>query len=444
MNTLRIIPLGGGPGTVTANMWLYESGRDAIIVDCGIGFPEDKVSDDILIPDISYLKTRQLKIHGILLTHAHDDHYAALPYLLPRIGYAPIFASRLTAGLAQDKLSEYDLDHKITVIKESAHLNLGPFSVDPIHVTHSVPDAYHYLIKTPAGRIYHGSDFKFDLTPLDNWPPNFKKIVSLSQNRVLCLLSDCLRSERSGFTPSETTLTQAIEREIGRSPGRLIFTTMSSQIHRIQQAIDIALEHGRKLSFIGRSMEKNSLISRRLGYLRYPNSQLVDKRKIKAVADRKLCLIVSGSQGQETSSLTRYASGTHKLLKIKANDTVIYSADIIPGNEQAVYRVIDELAQAGVRVAYEDTADDLHVSGHAASGELQLLIQLVAPAFLYPIGGNFRHMRAYSQLAAALGYRRSQMILPAFGQVTEFSASGSCRLAEVLQLAPLRINQKTR
>lgn len=444
MNNLRIVPLGGGPGVVTNNMFLYQWGNDGLIVDCGIGFPEDKVSDDILIPDISYLKTQNLKIHGLLLTHAHDDHHAALGYILPQLGQLPIYASRLTAGFAQDRLSEFDINQKIIVIKESEHLQLGPFGVDPIHVTHSVPDTFHYLIQTPVGAIYHGSDFKFDLTPLDNWPPNFKKIVALSKNGILCLLSDCLRGERSGFTPSETTLSAAIEREISHCPGRLIFTTMSSQIHRIQQAIDISLEHNRQIIFVGRSMERNVLTARTLGFLKYPQKAVVNKNKFKHLPDNKVCLIIAGSQGQETSSLTRYATGMHKSIKIKPTDTVVYSTDIIPGNEQAVYSVIDELAQAGCRVAYQDTSDDLHVSGHASAGELQLLIQLTTPRYLYPIGGSFRHLRQYQKLSQELNYRSNQTILPQYGQIVEFSADGQYRLGEILKLSPLRINQNNK
>jgi len=442
MNHLRIVPLGGGAGIVTSNMWLYEYGHDAIIIDCGIGFPEDKVSDDILIPDISYLKTRNLRIHGILLTHAHDDHHAALGHILPQIGYLPVWASKLTAGFAQDRLAEYDINHRISVFKESDIINLGPFSVQPIHVTHSVPDTFHFAVFTPLGLVYHGSDFKFDLTPLDNWPPNFKKILSVSHRGVLCLLSDCLRAERPGFTPSETILGPALHREISRCPGRLIFTTMSSQIHRIQQAIDLSVAYGRKICFIGRSMEKTALIARRLGYLRFSDKFVVNKRKLKSVADYQLCLIVAGSQGQETSSLTRYASQTHKLLKLKPNDTVVYSTDIIPGNEQLVYKVIDQLAKVGVRVAYQDTDDDLHVSGHASAAELQLLIQLTTPQYLYPIGGSFRHMRQYQRLSLDLGYRQEQVILPAAGQVVEFSPDRHYRLGEILKLEPIRFNQK--
>ncbi|KKS80064.1 MAG: Beta-lactamase domain protein [Candidatus Beckwithbacteria bacterium GW2011_GWA2_43_10] len=441
MNTLRVIPLGGGPGAVTNNMYLYEYGHEALIVDCGIGFPEDKASDNIIIPDISYLKSKSLKIHGLLLTHGHDDHHAALPHILPQLGYVPLYGSRLTAGFAQDRLADFDLNQTVKVLAENDQLRLGPFIIDPIHVTHSVPDTFHYVIKTPVGAIYHGSDFKFDLTPLDNWPPNFKKIVSLSQKGILCLLSDCLRSERPGFTPSEITLSQALEREIVHCPGRLIFTTMSSQIHRIQQAIDIAIAHNRQICFIGRSMEKNTLTAQRLGFLKFSRKQVINPKRLKAFPDRKLCLIVAGSQGQETSSLTRYASGYHKLLKLKPTDKVVYSTDIIPGNEQAVYQVIDDLAQAGVQVAYQDTDDDLHVSGHASAGELQLLLHLVSPRYLYPIGGAFRHMRQYFRLAEELGYRQEQIIAPQTGQVVEFAGSGHFRLAETLKLEPILINQ---
>ena len=441
MNSLRIVPLGGGPGTVTSNMYLYEYGQDALIIDCGIGFPEDKASDEIIIPDISYLKHKSLKIHGLLLTHGHDDHHAALPHILPQLGYIPLYGSRLTAGFAQDRLADFDFNQTINVLSENDQLHLGPFTVDPIHVTHSVPDTFHYVIKTPLGAIYHGSDFKFDLTPLDNWPPNFKKMINLSKNGILCLLSDCLRSERPGFTPSETTLSHALEREITHCPGRLIFTTMSSQIHRIQQAIDIAISHGRQICFIGRSMERNTLTAQRLGFLKFSRKQVINQKRLKSFPDRKLCLIVAGSQGQESSSLTRYASGYHKLLKIKPNDKVVYSTDIIPGNEQAVYQVIDDLAKAGVQVAYQDTDDDLHVSGHASSGELQLLIHLVSPHYLYPIGGAFRHMRQYLKLAEELGYRQEQMIAPQTGQVVEFDSSGHFHLAETLKLETILINQ---
>jgi len=433
-NNLRIIPLGGGPGQVTKNMFVYQYQNHALIVDCGIGFPEDKVSDHILIPDISYLKQNRLSIHGIILSHGHDDHHAALPHILPQLNKVPVFASRLTAGFAQDRLKEFKLNYKINVFKESDHLKLGPFSIDPIFVTHSVPDSYHFVIQTPVGSVYHGSDFKFDLSPVDHRRPNFKKMVILSQKGILCLLSDCLRSERPGFTPSETNLTPAITRELSHCPGRFIFTTMSSQIHRIQQAIDIALSFKRKIAFIGLSMTRNTQTAQRLGFLKFPPKHIVNPKQLNKIPDHKLCLIIAGSQGQESSSLTRYASGTHRLLKLKPTDKIVYSADIIPGNESAVYRVIDQMAQVGAYVAHGELIDDLHASGHASASELQLLIELVRPQYLYPIGGSFRHMRQYQRLAQQLNYRQDQIILPKSGQIVELSRSGQYRLTDTLDL----------
>jgi ribonuclease J len=441
MNKLRILPLGGGPGMITNNLYLYEWGKEALIVDCGIGFPEDKVSDDILIPDIQYLKDHPKNIQAILLSHGHDDHIAALPHILPELSFPQVFASRLTAGFAQDRLKDFGVKHKIQVFKETDQLKLGPFTINPIHVTHSVPDAYHFVINTPVGTIYHASDYKFDPMPLDNRPSNLTKIAQLSQKGVLCLLSDCLRSERPGFTPSETTLTQAIHREITYCPGRLIFTTMSSQIHRIQQAVDVGLAHGRKIAFIGRSMERNTQTAARLGFLKLPRKSILNKHQIKKTPDGKLCLIVAGSQGQETSSLTRYAYATNKIIKPKPTDKVIYSTDIIPGNEQAVYKVVDELNRLGVTVVYQETADDLHVSGHASAGEIQLLMQLVKPQYLYPIGGSFRHMRQYQHLAQQIGFRRHQLILPQSAQVVEFTSDGHSHLAEKLNLKEIRLDQ---
>ena len=442
-NTLRIVPVGGGPGMVTNNMYVYEWGNDAIIVDCGIGFPDDKVSDDITIPDISYLKEKRLNIRGVVLTHGHDDHMAALPHILPQIGFTPVYGSALTAGFAEDRLNNFDINQKIHVFKETDRLTLGPFTIDPVFVTHSVPDTYHLAIGTPLGLIYHGSDFKFDLTPIDGRRPNFKKIVTVAKNGVLCLLSDSLRSERAGFTPSESTLTIAIDRELRNCPGRLIFTTMSSQIHRIQQAIDVAYAHGRQVMFIGRSMERNVATARRLGYLKMSQKQEANKKNFNKIPDHQICLIVAGSQGQESSSLTRYASGTHKMIKIRPNDKIIYSTDIIPGNEQLVYEVIDQLTKQNLIVVYGDLADDLHVSGHASAGEMQLLMELTDPQYLYPIGGSFRHLNRYRQLALGQGFRGDQVIIPKTAQVVEFDSSGHYRLGEVLALKPVRLNQNS-
>ena len=442
-NTLRIVPLGGGPGVVTSNMFVYEWGNEAVIIDCGIGFPDDKVSDDILIPDVNYLKSRGLKIHGVVLTHGHDDHMAALPHILPQIGFPPVFGSSLTAGFATDRLENFDIKHKIAVFKESDRLQLGPFTIDPVFVTHSVPDSFHLAIGTPLGMVYHGSDFKFDLTPVDGRRPNFTKMVKVAQNGVLCLLSDSLRSERPGFTQSESTLTTAIDRELRNCPGRMIFTTMSSQIHRIQQAIDVAYQHGRQVVFIGRSMERNVATAQRLGFLKLSKKQVLNSKGFSRLPDHQLLIIIAGSQGQESSSLTRYAGGVHKLLKIQPTDKVIYSTGIIPGNEQAVYQVIDQLTKQNLSVVYSDVADDLHVSGHASAGEMQLLMELINPQYLYPIGGSFRHMKRYQELALGQGYRTDQVIMPKTAQVVEFDSSGHYHLGEILAIKPVRLNQNS-
>jgi ribonuclease J len=341
-------------------------------------------------------------------------------------------------------MKDYGVKQQIQVFKESDRLTIGSFTIDPVFVTHSVPDTYHFAITTPLGVIYHGSDYKFDLTPVDGRRPNFRKMVAVSQKGILCLLSDSLRSERSGFTPSESTLSAAIERELINCPGRLIFTTMSSQIHRIQQAIDVATQHGRLIAFVGRSMERNAATAQKLGFLKSSKKQVISSKSLQKYKDQELCLIVAGSQGQESSSLTRYAAGTHRLIKPKQNDKVIYSTDIIPGNEQAVYQVIDQMSKQGLEVVYGDLADDLHVSGHASAGEMQLLMELTDPQYVYPIGGTFRHLKRYQHLAVNQGFSREQVIIPRTSQVVEFIDGGHYRFGETLKLKQIRVTQDER
>jgi len=436
MSKLRIIPLGGGPGQVTKNMYVYEYGDDAIIIDCGIGFPEEAVYGiNVLIPDIDYLKNNyNKKIHGIIISHAHDDHYAGLPYLLADFAQVPIYTSKLTAGFLQEKLSDFGLTAKINIFQENDKFKFGPFSLEFIYVTHSVPDTHHILIHTPFGIIYHGSDFKFDLTPVDGRPPNFQKIANAGQQNVLCMLSDSLGSERSGFSLSESNLTAMFHREIQNCSGRFIVSAVSSSIHRLQQSINVAASHNRQIAFIGRSMEQNSKIAQKLGFLQLPKKSIIHKRKISTIPDNKLCLLIAGSQGQESSSLTRFASGDHPLVKVKSTDKIVISSEPIPGNEQAVARVVDDLSQAGAKVIYSDIKDDLHVSGHASGSELQLLMELIKPKYLYPIGGTFRHLIQYRELALAMGFTKNQVIIPQSAQVIEFSSDGKFNLAETLKL----------
>lgn len=429
----KLIPIGG-MGTVTKNMYVYQQGSEILIVDCGIGFPDaTMLGVDLLIPDTSYLEQRKDQIVGMLLTHGHDDHIAGLPYILPKLGNIEIFASKLTKGFAQDRLKEFSVASNITEISDQP-FDVGSFTVTPIKVTHSIPDARHFAIKTAAGIIYHGSDFKFDSHPVDGVTSQIDKISQLGNQGITCLLSDCLRSEKAGHSLSESLLAQSFEREIKGTQGRFIVTVMSSNVHRIQLAVDTALRHGRKMAFIGRSVESNVKTAIRLGFLKIPQTAIVNKKKILSHPPNKLAIVIAGSQGQEGSSLTRATSGEHQLLKIKPQDKVVIASDPIPGNENAVYSLIDELSRLGADVAYTDIDDDLHVSGHAYSEEQMQLLKLTRPKYLIPIGGAFRHMVHYKKLAEKAGYSPDKIFLLNDGQVVTFSQNQ----AKVTQTIPLK------
>lgn len=430
---LRIIPLGG-MGTVTKNMYVYEQGQDILVVDCGIGFPDPTMLGvDLLIPDTTYLEARRDRIVGMLLTHAHDDHIAGLPYILPKLGNIPIFASKLTKGFAEDRLRESFVSPNITEI-DNDPFPVGPFTIDPIRVTHSVPDARHFAITTAEGVIYHGSDYKFDPQPLDGIVSDLDKITRLGEQGITCLLSDSLRSEKAGHSRSESLLAETFAREMQDTTGKFIITIMSSNVHRIQQAIDVAVKHNRRLAFIGRSVEENVKTATRLGFLQLPTTAVINKRQIKKCKPQELAIIIAGSQGQEGSSLVRASQGEHKFVTITPEDKVVFSADPIPGNENAVYGMIDELSRLGTDVVYTDISDDLHVSGHAYQDEINQLIALTKPQYLIPIGGTFRHMVQYRKLARKLGYRDQQVLLLENGEVVTLSAGQ----AEVTETIPLR------
>ncbi|NMC35839.1 ribonuclease J [Candidatus Beckwithbacteria bacterium] len=423
---LRIIPLGG-IGHVTNNMFVYEYGEgqnvERLIVDCGIGFPEEEMlGADLLVPDISYLQGKENSIVGIVLTHGHDDHIAGLPYILPQLNMdIPVFASPLTAGFAQENFKEFGLKTQIQTFPRDQILQLGSFGIDPVAITHSVPDTKHLAITTPEGVIYHGSDFKFDWTPIDGHRPDVQKIAYYGHKGVLALLSDCLRIENEGYTLSESKVGENLSREIRDVKGKVIVTTMSSNIHRIQQAIDAAVEHHRKIAFIGRSVEENIRISQQLGFLQIPEKVVINKRRIKQFKDNQLCLIVAGSQGQIGSTLARIATNQHQLVSIKTGDHVVFSADPIPGNERNAYRAVDNLAKLGATVSYREVQDTLHVSGHASADELRLLLTLTKPKYTIPIGGTFRHMTQYRLLATGMGWRDEQVLLLNDGEIAGIS-----------------------
>ncbi len=443
--TVRLFPLGG-IGNVTKNMYVYEyciDGQivDILIVDCGIGFPDEAMYGvDLVIPDVTYLLNKKEKIRGLILTHGHDDHIGALPYVLPRLPHFPIYGTKLTAAFAQLKLKEFGVNSQIREITTSDTISLGKFSIKSAHVTHSIPDAANFIIKTPIGVFYHGSDFKFDLTPIDGFPSELGKIAAAGEAGVLCTLSDSLGSERSGYTLSERVIENTLEEELRNCGGKFLFTTQSSNISRIQQAINVGLRHHRKIAFLGRSMEQNTEVARKLKYLNFPDEMLIHDKQLLRYQDNQLFLIVAGSQGQADSGLFRIARGEHKYVKIREGDVVVLSADPIPGNENAVHALVDTLTQAGARVSYSEVLEGLHVSGHGSQQDLRLMLSLTKPKYILPIGGTYRHMIAYKKLAMSMGYSKDQILIPEEGQIMEFSQTSHPRLVERIETDQIMVD----
>ena len=438
---LKILPLGG-LGNVTKNMFAYETEGKILLVDCGIGFPDENMPGvDLLIPDASWLSDKKDRIVGMVLTHGHDDHIAGLPYILPQLGNTfQIFGSPLTVAFAKSRLKEFQLAAALTVIDDNKPIVLGPFTVHSIKVTHSIPDSRHYVIETKSERVYHGSDFKIDLTPVDGIKPDLNKIAQFGKLGITLLLSDSLRSEKEGYSLSESTLTDTFEREIRGTRGKFVVTTMSSNVHRIQQAVNVASAHNRKIAFIGRSIEQNIRDAQALGMFKLPKNMVVDKRAIRNLPAKALCLIIAGSQGQPGSSLVRAAEAEHSLVQLTAGDKVVFSSDPIPGNESAVYSTIDTLSRLGIEVVYPDVNDNLHVSGHASSGELMLLMELTKPRFLLPIGGTWRHMIQYRKLAQSMGHKEKDVFLLDSGQTLVVESAEKARPGEKLQLKNIMVD----
>ena len=423
MSKLKFIALGG-MGGVTQNMYLYQYEQEIILIDCGIGFPDMYMPGvDALIPDTSYLLDQLengAKIVGMILSHGHDDHIGALPYILPDLPDFPIYASPLTAGFAHDRLLDKKVDKDIITLNDHQITQLGQyFKFEFIAITHSVPDTKHILLQTPAGKIYHGSDFKLDKHPVDNKPSDMEFIEKLGKDGDLLMVSlDCLRVERDIWTPSESEVGPILLKEMENVQGKILVTLMSSHLHRIQQTIDACEKVGRKVVFVGRSVENNIRTATQLKYLHIPQGMQVDKRKIKEIADNKLCIIIAGSQGQEGSSLVRAVYGEHQIVQISERDKVIFSADAIPGNELPYYAAIDELAANDIDVVYPAIRKGIHQSGHAGRVEQELMIELLKAKYVMPIGGADRHRSLFKKtVAKPLGYQSWQILLPKSGEV---------------------------
>lgn len=444
-DSIRIVPLGGS-GNVTKNMYLYEYRydgkiRDILIVDCGIGFPDAEMFGvDLIIPDVRYLSDKRDKIRGLVFTHGHDDHIGGMPYLYPKLGRVPMFAPTLAAAFANVKLKDTQIRERVQPVTFDKVLHLGPFTVSFIRVTHSVPDTSHLVIETPVGIFYHGSDFKFDPTPLDGKVSEIDKINAVGKKGVLCLLTDSLGSERPGFTPSEQIIGETIEKELRQCKGKVFFTTQSSNVSRIQLAIELALKYGRKIALLGRSIDRNVEEAVKLGYMKFPRESVILDRDLKRTPPAHQFIIAAGAQGQSDSALARIANDQHKFVHLSDGDTVIISADPIPGRETDVNKLIDEIYHRGSRVSYSDIMEDLHVSGHGSSGDMMMLLSAVGPKYIMPIGGTYKHLMQYRRLSADLGYDKREVLIPEDGEVLEFTPGMPPRVADHLTLENIMID----
>ncbi len=423
--SVTFLPLGGLE-TVTQNMYLYMYKNEILIVDCGIGFPDETMLGvDLLIPDITrllQLVKEGKKIVGMVLTHGHEDHIGAIPFIIPQLPNFPIYATPLTASFINEKLKEFRLSPQVQTVEfDRKPIQLGSFSASFIRITHSIPDSSNILIKTPVGAFYHGGDYKFDLTPADGKKADFLSIAKAGEDGIRCLLSDCLGAERSGFTQTELPIEDVFEQVMRNTRGKCIITTYSSNIARLNQAIAAAERCGRKVGFIGRSLVKNKLIGQRMGYLEMQDGTEVPIEGLKKINDSKLVLFVAGSQGQENSAMSRIAAGEHREIKLTPDDVVIFSSDPIPGNEINVTGLIDMIAKTGAKSLSEDHSGKYHVSGHGSAGDIMLLMSLTKPDYLVPISGNYKHMVAYRDLAVNLGHNKKDVFLLENGQELHFT-----------------------
>ena len=422
---LKIISLGG-LNEIGKNMTVYEYGNDIIVVDCGMGFPDDDMYGiDVVIPDVSYLIKNQQKIRGIFITHGHEDHIGALPYVLRSIK-APIYATRMSAGLIKLKLEEHRLLDKTKLITCEAGdvVKAGKFSVEFIHVNHSIADAVAFAIKSPVGVCVHTGDFKIDTTPIQGGMMDLARLGELGKEGVLALLCDSTNVERPGYTRSERSVGASFDALFRGCEERIIVTTFASNVDRIQQIIDVAARYGRKVAVTGRSMENAMKVSTELGYMNIPDGTLMDLNQIKSLPKNKVCIVTTGSQGETMSALTRMAFNTHRQVDLLPGDRVIISASAIPGNENAIGNVVNELYRRGVEVMNEREMT-LHVSGHACQEELKIVHALVRPRFFIPVHGEQRHLQIHAKLAREMGMKPNHILISEIGKVMELSPNSA-------------------
>ena len=418
---LKIIPLGGLQ-EIGKNITVFEYGDDIVVVDCGLAFPEDDMLGiDLVIPDFTYLEKNQDKIRGLVITHGHEDHIGAIPYLLQKIN-VPIYATKLTAGLISHKLEEHRLlkSTKLKIVNQGQTITLGKIRVEFIRSCHSIPDAVALAIHTPAGTVVHTGDFKIDYTPIDDERMDFGRLAELGNKGILALLSDSTNSERKGFTMSESTVGEVFDKLFFNCTKRIVVATFASNVHRVQQIVNSAVENNRKIAVCGRSMINMISTAMELGYINVPENVFIDIDMIKNYTDDQLVIITTGSQGETMSALTRMAAGEHKKVTITPNDLVIISANPIPGNEKYVAKVIDDLMKIGAEVVYS-SLEDIHVSGHACQEEQKLMLSLVRPKYFIPVHGEYRQLIAHSETAKKVGIKPENIFLTTNGRILELN-----------------------
>ena len=430
---LHLVPLGG-LGEFGMNCMAVRWGDDIIVVDAGMMFPEaELLGVDIVVPDISYLLENRQRVRAIVLTHGHEDHIGALPWVLSELN-VPVWGTEFTLAYVEDKLDEHGLldDADLREIRANERFKIGPFTIHPIQVTHSLVDCVSLAIHTPLGVVIHTGDFKVDPTPTDNRLFDLHAFAEYGKEGVLALLQDSTNVERRGYTPSERAVRRKFDEVFAQTERRLFISCFASSIHRIKLAVEMAFEHGRKVAFLGRSMNNSSEIAEDLGYIEIPEGLLINPGEIKNFAPEKVCVMISGTQGEPMSALSRAAVDNHKHAKIEKGDTVVLSSRIIPGNEKAIYRMIDHLFRREAHVIYDDgSSPPIHVSGHASQEELKLIVNLVKPKYFIPIHGEYRQLKLHAELAASMHGSVGSVMLIESGDILEFDELGARKAGRV-------------
>ncbi|MCL2698836.1 MAG: ribonuclease J [Defluviitaleaceae bacterium] len=426
---LKVFSLGGLQ-EIGKNVTVLEYGDDIMMIDCGVAFPDDDLLGiDLVIPDFSYLVKNKDRLRGVVLTHGHEDHIGAIPYFLREFGDVPIYATRLTLGLMENKLREHRINAESHCVKQGETIRLGCFEVEFISITHSIADAVALAVKTPAGMVIHSGDFKIDYTPIHGKPMDLQRFAELGRNGVLLFMCESTNVEQKGYTMSERSVGEIFEKIFeGTGNQRIMVATFSSNIHRIQQVINSAVKHKRKVNVMGRSMANAVRTASELGYLDIPPHTVIEAGELKNYTDGQVAIIMTGSQGEPMAALSRMASSGHKQMEIKPGDRIVISASPIPGNEKTISKVIDDLMKKGADVIYEGHMD-VHVSGHAKQEEIKLMHALVKPKYLIPVHGEYRHLIYHKQLAVSLGMDKDNIFIMNIGDVLEFSGGQPKKIA---------------